>query len=120
MYRYTYCIVCYSSIHRKGNRRSHVFEKWKKNEEKNELMYDSGKSDDNLMNDRIIDNSAVTIDEETSNSSSSSAVSAAASSLLSTPYSSSDVPLLSGLWFEERSKYIPVRLSLYERKILRF
>ncbi|KAK0206857.1 hypothetical protein DFS33DRAFT_1317544 [Desarmillaria ectypa] len=102
----TYCEVCFAAQHRKGSRKSHTYKQLEGSEKKKAEPTSNG------LTSMDVDGDAADSDDDDWER-----VTAGPAPLLS-----SAQPVVgekSGEWFVERSKFIPLRLTLAERKYLR-
>ncbi|EJF62276.1 hypothetical protein DICSQDRAFT_58739 [Dichomitus squalens LYAD-421 SS1] len=115
-----FCEVCFASQHRKGTRKRHASKPLSGHQEK------KAKANDNVAapaDEQGEDGEKMHVDEpaaEDSDDELERAAAEAVSSKTDIVLSSQPTPGSSvGEWFVERSKYIPMRLTLSERKFLR-
>jgi len=113
-----FCEMCYAMLHRTGNRRNHKTKNLKhlnNNGPENNLQQQShqnGKRKSDAM-DSANGNGARSLSEIANLSDDKDGGLKATSTIISSGGSTF------GQWLEERSKYIPIRLTLSERKFLR-
>ncbi|KAK2466002.1 hypothetical protein APHAL10511_001643 [Amanita phalloides] len=112
----TYCEVCFAAQHRKGSRKRHPTRPIDKKPEKKALVA-SAHRDDEM--DVDMEKSNAKDDEEDDDSDEDWERITPATSSVQLPGALPVVGSSVGDWFLERSKYIPMRLSLGERKYLR-
>ncbi|KAH9927091.1 uncharacterized protein BXZ73DRAFT_49004 [Epithele typhae] len=112
-----FCEVCFAAQHRKGSRKRHASKLLSRPQEKKAKIEGNAaggglSNGDEMHTD---DSDAEDSDEELER-----AATEAASSKLEISLSAQPTPgSMVGEWFVERAKYIPVRLTLEERKFLR-
>ncbi|CAI2196236.1 16433_t:CDS:10, partial [Funneliformis geosporum] len=97
-----FCEVCFSMIHRTGSRRSHTCKNLKKNVKTNGNVAATTNTSNGDMD---IEESAPEEDEQMDGPKSTNIISSGNTSF--------------GDWIEDRARYIPLRLTMEERKLLR-
>ncbi|KAI0722589.1 hypothetical protein C8Q76DRAFT_719284 [Earliella scabrosa] len=114
-----FCEVCFAAQHRKGSRKRHASKPLSGPQEKRAKVDEGAPPDEN---GKAVNGDEMHVDEgaEDSGEELERAATEAASSKMDIVLSSQPTPGSSvGEWFVERAKFIPMRLTLEERKYLR-